>query len=101
MKIDKTTLTNMQKNCLTAWNRLLELYPDLQGKLNEKTASDLWFKTWCSIAYDDNNPNVLRNESGMRLFAHNPRFELYPCNSDDQTMKAAYKRIYKYITEAK
>ena len=104
MKIDKDTLATMQDNCLKVWNRLIEIYPDIQGKLNEKTANDLWFRTWSSVAYPDTNPNVIKDADGKRILEFNPDYDLYPCDSDDKTMQAALNRIYKYIqnnTEAK
>lgn len=84
--------------CEKVWDRLKVKLSLSNSNLTVENVSDLWFRTWASIAYEDSNPNVIRDEKGQRLLEYNPDFELYPCNADDESMKSFYKRIYKSLT---
>lgn len=99
MKVSKDYIKEIQEKSYIAWQRLKEVYGLTFASLTESNCSDLFFRTWESINYCDNNPNVLRDKQGNRLFERDASFELYPNNANDEQMKAIYKRIYKFIEE--
>jgi hypothetical protein len=98
MKIDKDTLADMTDKVTKAWTRLQEIDPTIAERLTLEAMPSLWFKTVTSISFAMPNPNILLDASGNRLFEHNHDYPMYPCDANDDTMQAAYKRIYKSLT---
>lgn len=97
MKANKDYIQDIQEKSFIAWERLKEIYGLTFENLTESNCNDLFFRTWASVNYSDENPNVLRDAQGNRLFERNQDFELYPNNANDIQMKAVYKRIYQFI----
>ncbi len=98
MRIDRDTLADMTDKVTKAWTRLQEIDPTITERLTLGAMPSLWFKTATSISFDLPNSNVLLDASGNRLFEHNHDYPMYPCDANDDTMQAAYKRIYKSLT---
>ena len=67
------------------------------SKLTESEMNFIYFKGYCSIQYEDNNPNVLKIND-KRLFEYNPNFKYYQCDTNDNTLNTAIKQAFKSIT---
>jgi hypothetical protein len=98
MKIDKDTLADMTDKVTKAWTRLQEIDPTIAERLTLEVMPSLWFKTVTSISFAMPNPNILLDANGNRLFEYDSNYPMYPCDANDDTMKAAYKRIFKHLT---
>ncbi len=53
----------------------------------------VWYKTYCFATYGDDNPNAYHN--GKRVFEQRDDVELYPCDSNDDTLLTALRAIFK------
>lgn len=99
MKIDRVNLKKMEYAVSMVWTKLCADAPQFEPKPRELKAGDLqylWFKAWSSVAYPDDNPNVIM-ENGKRLLAYDPGFQLYPCNSSDAHVLTAMKAIVRSL----
>ena len=61
-------------------------------------AFNIWSMVYFSVNYPDKNPNV-RKVRGVRLFVHDDSFELYPCNTNDDTLQTAVVKAVKQILQ--
>ena len=100
MKVDKVTYTRIVSN--------LETIIDYFGKSdilvmfeddNVNTAFMLWHKLFCCKTYDTENPNVLKAEDGSRYFLLDDTWTLYPCNTNDDTIKTAIVKAVKEVLQ--
>lgn len=100
MKIQSQSIEQMRKAILPTVNYLKQtaVIP-ADYNINNLTDADrqhIWFKSWANVAFDDENPNVMRTEAG-RICPHDRDFPLYPDNSNDDHVRTALKRIFQEI----
>lgn len=94
MKIDPITLGDMQARMQTIWDIAYRDKSDIQD-LEVRQMNQLWFHTWSQTAWPDDDPRILRDEKGQRLFEHDPDYPLYPCDSYDDNLNAAMRYIQR------
>ena len=96
MKIDKDTLIQMQ----TGMQAILPYYlAERKTTLKEMQGqawflNDLWFNTYTNTVRDGvKDIRIYKDITGQRVLQHNQRQELYPCNTNDNTLATALNRI--------
>ena len=99
MKINAQARRSMKSDLLTVVNHygfisMFQAYT--ADKVN--IAFKLWQKVHMNRAYSSDNPNViLVNKYAGRLLPYTPDFELYPCNTNDDTLKTALVKVLNDI----
>jgi len=93
MKIDIKSREQMKSDIMITLNYF---FPKGINELSIGNMWNVWFNTFESINYPDNNPNVIF-VNGVRLFSQNPDYILYPCNSIDNTLQTALIAIFKEL----
>ena len=96
MKIDNLTLANMEQDIKTVIKNT-----DFPVKISDLTVYDLnniWFMTWCNRTYPDNHPMVIKiNGQRILSFIDRDEYDLYPCNTNDNTIFTALNKILKNL----
>ena len=57
------------------------------------TMHDVWFNVYANRRYEDSHPMVIKIE-GKRLLEQDKNFDLYPCDTNDNTIETALKAIF-------
>ena len=60
---------------------------------------DIWFKTFVNRNYEDSHPMVKKRE-GKRVLSFDPNYELYPCDTNDNSIQTALIKIFKELTSS-
>ena len=47
--------------------------------------------------YNDSNLNIRKGLDEKRLLEYNPDYEIYPCNTNDETLETALKYILEKL----
>ena len=72
-----------------------ELHHDLHKMYKENkvsTAFQLWHSNYANRQYPSDNPNVYFT-FGSRLLPYNPDFQMYPDDTNDDTLKTALLKV--------
>ena len=104
MKIDEQTRLSMQRDiyqmiCFLGVEKVEQYF-------SENPVScvfDLWHKVFCNRAYPSDNSNVVFIDTGgalkHRLLNYNENYEMYPCGSNDDTLKTALLKVTKTVLQ--
>ena len=99
MKVDFKHYQEMKAELKTLINHIgyIKLYQYWVNNKQDRISlsHSLWHKVYCNKTYTADNPNVIMTRQG-RLLRYDPEFSMYPCNTNDDTLKTA---LIKAITE--
>ena len=96
MKVTKEVLEQMKSDIKT----VLDYYLVVKPKFEDLYKSDyftIWSWVWMNRRYNDSNLNVRKGLDGKRLLEYNPDYEIYPCNTNDETLETALRSILEKL----
>ena len=92
MKIDEGT----RKQMLTDVKAIIKYLPYDLDNLEIWQKHDIWFRTYANRKYPDNHPYIYK-KNGKRVLEQDLNYELYPCDTNDNTIETAINWIIKNI----
>lgn len=93
MKIDSIVRQKMKEDIAIMVNYF---FPIGISELSIGNMHNVWFKVFSNRKYDDKNPNVIFID-GVRLLSYDEHYELYPCDSNDNSLQTALISIFKEL----
>jgi hypothetical protein len=95
MKIDRSTYLKMQADINIILPYYMVRYEVEKKEITEGLMHDIWFRVYANRAWADNDPRIFRTELGERLLRLDKDFDLYPCDTNDDTIGTALNKIRK------
>jgi hypothetical protein len=93
MKIDINTRQQMKNDIKVICDYF---FPKGITELSIGNMHNVWFQTFCNRNYHETNGNVISIE-GKRLLDQDLNYEIYPCNSNDNSLQTALISIFKEL----
>jgi len=98
MKVSEIEFQKMKSNLKV----VLDYYYNIHGvtfnyiDIPESTYYNLWNIVYANKRYTDENKNV-KFINGKRLFEYDETFKFYPCDTNDNTLLTALKKVIKEL----
>ena len=93
MKVDVNTKNRMKNDIKVICDYF---FPKGINELSIGNIWNVWQKTFENRKYHETNGNVVSIE-GKRLLTQDLNYELYPCNTNDNTLQTALISIFKEL----
>jgi hypothetical protein len=60
---------------------------------------EIWFKVYANRKYEDSHPMV-QKKNGKRVLKLDESFEMYPCDTNDNSLQTALIKLFKELTSS-
>jgi hypothetical protein len=99
MKIDNRTFENMLKDIKAILPYYLVRKQTELSEITIGTMYDIWFYVHANRTWDSRDVRIFRTELGERVLSFNRDFDYYPCDTNDDTLGTALKKIMNQIKQ--